>query len=90
MDTEHTSDAHPIGDLLVQQIDDVKVSVEAYLGGTEMAVKDLRRLTTDDVVDLQTPLNQSVDLRVNGLTIARGYLVAAGDNFAVKITTMAK
>ena len=42
------------------------------------------------VVPLDATLNQSVELRLNGVAVARGELVAVGDSFAVRLTEIAK
>jgi flagellar motor switch protein FliN len=70
-------------------IDAVGVTVETYLGSASMTVAELNALHTDSVVALDAALNASVELRVNGLAIAYGELVAVGDKFGVRITSLA-
>lgn len=67
-------------------IDSVQLNVEAYLGGTNISIADLNDLSQDQVIELDATLNQSVELRLNGVAVATGELVAVGDNFGVKIT----
>jgi flagellar motor switch protein FliN/FliY len=71
-------------------IDTVSVSLEAYLGDAQMTVAELGRLGAESVVALGAPLNQAVELRLNGVAVARGELVAVGDNFGVRLTEIAK
>lgn len=71
-------------------IDAVGVTLEAYLGEARMTVADLTALKDDSVVPLDAALNQAVELRLNGIAVARGELVAVGDSFAVRLTEIAK
>lgn len=71
-------------------IESVGVSLEAYLGGASMTVAELMRLKESSLVPLDVPLSQAVELRLNGVAVAKGELVAAGDNFAVRLTEIAK
>ncbi|WP_052215775.1 FliM/FliN family flagellar motor switch protein [Sphingomonas sp. ERG5] len=67
-------------------IDSVEVVLDGYLGRATMTVAELGALGRDAVITLDAALNSAVDLRLNGITVARGELVAVGDNFAVRIT----
>jgi flagellar motor switch protein FliN len=70
-------------------IDAVGVTVETYLGSASITVAELNALQTDGVVTLDAALNAQVELRVNGVPIAHGELVAVGDKFGVRITSLA-
>jgi len=71
-------------------IDQVNLTIEAFLGSTQIRVADLKDLTTDSVLELSASLNQAVELRVNEVVIGKGELVAVDDKFGVKITQLAK
>jgi flagellar motor switch protein FliN len=73
-----------------QLIDGVVVTLEAYLGSARMTVAELNALKPDAVVSLDVPLSQAVEVRLNGVAVARGELVAAGDRFAVRILEISK
>lgn len=66
-------------------LDNVGVVVETFLGATTMTVAELNALASGDLVTLASALNAPVDLKVNGVVIARGELVAVGDKFGVRI-----
>lgn len=66
-------------------IDAVDVAVETYLGATQLTVAELNALANGSLVTLDAALNAPVELRVNGVAIARGELVAVGDKFGVRI-----
>lgn len=80
----------PAGRINPKLIDAVGVTLEAYLGEARMTVADLTALRDDSVVPLDAVVNQAVELRLNGVTVARGELVAVGDSFAVRLTEIAK
>lgn len=85
------SDARaPGGGLSSQLLDSVSVRLEAYLGGSPMTVGELTALKEGAVVPLDAPLNQSVELRLNGVAVAKGELVSVGDRFAVRLIDVSK
>lgn len=67
-------------------IDNVAVQLEAFLGSAPMTVADLTTLSAGSVVALDAQLNMPVELRLNGLAVARGELVAVGEKFGVRLT----
>jgi flagellar motor switch protein FliN/FliY len=50
-----------------------------------MTVGELAALKADALIELDAPLNQPVELRLNGLPVARGELVAVGEKFGVRL-----
>lgn len=79
-----------LGKINPKLIETVNVTLEAYLGEARMTVAELTALKDSSVVPLDAALNQSVELRLNGVAVARGELVAVGDSFAVRLTEIAK
>ncbi|WP_448661550.1 FliM/FliN family flagellar motor switch protein [Sphingomonas sp. CJ20] len=67
-------------------IENVGVELEAFLGAASMTVADLTGLAAGSVVALDAQLNVAVDLRLNGVAVARGELVAVGDKFGVRLS----
>ena len=76
--------------LAARMIDDVEVEIEAFVGGTRMTVAELGALKPQSVVTLDAPLNQAVELRLNGVVIGQGELVAVGDRFGVRLSEIAE
>lgn len=70
----------------IELIRDVKVSVTARLGSSEMSVAHLFALGEGDALKLDRDVNAPVDLLLEGQVIARGQLVVVGENFGVRIT----
>jgi len=87
--TNHKSPAGPAG-IDPKLIETVGVSLEAFLGEARMTVGELTALKPDSVVSLDASLGQAVELRLNGVPVARGELVAAGDSFGVRLTEIAR
>jgi len=71
-------------------IDQVEVTLEAYLGKAQLAIADVRTLKPDSVVTLDASLGAAVELRLNGAVVARGELVAVGDKFGVRLIEIGK
>lgn len=68
----------------------VEVVLEARLGSAVVSVAELMELKTGDCVPLDAALNQDVELRLNGVTVARGELVSVGANFGVRLLEIVK
>lgn len=67
-------------------IDNVAVELEAFLGTAPMTVAELTSLASGTVVALDAQLNAPVELRLNGMPVARGELVAVGEKFGIRLT----
>lgn len=91
---EGQSAAVPTGDhekRLIQLLDpevlgEVTVELDALLGRGTLTLAQLAALQDGAVVELDLPLNGMVDLSLAGRIVARGELVAVGDNFGVRIS----
>ena len=82
--------AAALGTINPKLIEGVGVTLEAFLGEARMTVAELTSLKADSVVPLDATLNQAVELRLNGVSVARGELVAVGDSFAVRLIEISK
>jgi flagellar motor switch protein FliN/FliY len=67
-------------------IEHVNVRVTVSLGETEIPISRLFSLAGGDVLALDREADAPVDIRVNERVVARGVLVAVGDQFGVRIT----
>ena len=65
---------------------DIPVEVVVELGRTKMVLRDLANLDTDDVVELNQPMDKPLDVVVGGKLIARGELVMVAERMAPRIT----
>ena len=66
----------------------VSLQVTAELGKAKMNVRDILKLGTGAIVELDRLAGGPVDLLVNNKLVARGEVVAIDDNFGVRITEL--
>jgi flagellar motor switch protein FliN/FliY len=84
-------DAQPAGtrsktfDLLL----DVALPVSISFGRTFLPIKDVLKLTTGSIVELDRGVNEPVDVIVNNCVIARGEVVVVEGNYGVRILQIA-
>jgi flagellar motor switch protein FliN/FliY len=65
---------------------DVQVQLTASVGALRLSVGELLALKESAVLPLDKATSDPVDLFLDGKLVARGELMAAGDQFAVRIT----
>lgn len=70
-------------------LDGLPVTVEAVLGVAQVRVGELAKLAKGDSFTLDRKLADAVELKLNGVTIAYGEIVAVGDNFGIRIQEIA-
>jgi len=66
----------------------VPLKVTAELGTCKMLVRDILKLGTGSIVELDRLAGGPVDLLVNDRLVARGEVVAIDENFGVRITEL--
>lgn len=64
----------------------VKVRVAVQIGKADATVGELLEMKQGAVLSLEQLLDQPLDVLVDGHVVARGSLVAVGDNFGVRLT----
>jgi flagellar motor switch protein FliN/FliY len=69
---------------------DVQVELRARLGLATLSVDALLALKSGSVVQLDTKLNDLVELRLNDSIVALGEIVAVGDHFGLRIVNVAQ
>ena len=77
---EDAQKSHPI-DLLL----DVELPVSVSFGRAQLALKDVIKLTTGSIVELNRSVSEPVEVIVNNCVIARGEVVVVEGNFGVRI-----
>lgn len=70
-------------------LDSLPVTIEAVLGVATVKVGELTAMAPGDSFTLDRKLGDPVELRLNGVPVAYGELVAVGDNFGVRIQEIA-
>jgi flagellar motor switch protein FliN/FliY len=66
----------------------VPLTVTAELGSCKMLVRDILKLGTGSVVELDRLAGGPVDLLVNDRLVARGEVIAIDENFGVRVTEL--
>jgi flagellar motor switch protein FliN/FliY len=64
---------------------DVALPVSVSFGRTSMAVKEVLRLTTGSIIELNRTVSEPVEVIVNDCVIARGEVVVVDGNYGVRI-----
>ena len=68
----------------------VPVQMIAELGRCTMRLSDVLKLGSGSIVALDAFVDRPIDLRVNGKLMARGEIVAADNQFALRICEMVR
>ena len=69
---------------------DVPVKLVAVLGKKSLSLKDLLQIKQGQVIDLERPPSEVVDLVANGRLVGRGELVEIDGKLGVRILKMLK
>jgi flagellar motor switch protein FliN len=68
---------------------DVELPVSISFGKTELPLRDVLKLTTGSIVELNRGINEPVELLVNHHLVARGEVVVIEGNYALRIQQIA-
>lgn len=80
----------PLGDAGLDLAGDVPVQVVAVLGKKTIAMREVLDLQLGQLIELNRPLSEVVDLVANGKLIARGELVEIDGKLGVRIIKMVR
>lgn len=74
------------GEMNLNLILDVAVTLALEVGRARMSVRDLLALAPGAVVELDRLAGEPLDVLVNGVRIARGEVVVVNDKFGIRLT----
>ena len=74
------------GDIDINFLFDVKLSIIVEVGRTQMLISDLLELEEKSIVELDSMVGQPLDIRANDLLVARGEVIVVNEKFAIRIT----
>lgn len=74
----------------IDMLMDVPLQVAVELGRTKKNLKEILDLNVGSIITLDKLVGEPVDIVVNGKMIAKGEVVVADDNFAVRVTEIMK
>ncbi len=83
-DTPQPSGMSPTQDLEI--VRNVPVRVSAVLGKVRLQVRDLLKLRSGSVVELDRKVGEPIDIYVNDRLVARGEVVVSENRLAISIT----
>jgi flagellar motor switch protein FliN/FliY len=87
--SEDTLNGRLVLDSALPFLGSVKVRVSVRVGGAQTTVAELLDLKQGAVLALDRLVDEPLDVLVDEHVVARGMLVAVGDNFGVRITQTA-
>ena len=74
------------GDIDINFLFDVQLSIIVEVGRTKMLISDLLDLDEQSIIELDSMVGQPLDIRANNLLVARGEVIVVNEKFAVRIT----
>ena len=74
------------GDIDINFLFDVQLSIIVEVGRTQMLICDLLKLEEQSIIELDSMVGQPLDIRANDLLVARGEVIVVNEKFAVRIT----
>lgn len=67
---------------------DLQLAASIRFGETEMLLEDVIKLGVGSVIELNSSIDEPVDLVVNGRTLARGEVVVIDGFYGIRITEL--
>ncbi len=68
-------------------VENVVVDLAVELGRMSMRIRDIKSLRQGEVISLQRPVGDPLDIRINGRIVARGEVVATeGRQYGIRVT----
>ncbi|MBS1256351.1 MAG: Flagellar motor switch protein FliN [Deltaproteobacteria bacterium] len=74
------------GDIDINFLFDVQLSIVVEVGRTQMLISDLLELEEQSIIELDSMVGQPLDIRANDLLVARGEVIVVNEKFAIRIT----
>ena len=74
------------GEVNLNMIMDVSVTLALEVGRAQMSVRELLQLAPGAIVELDRTAGEPLDVLVNGVRIARGEVVVINDKFGIRLT----
>jgi flagellar motor switch protein FliN/FliY len=79
-------DSRPTGDVNLDVILDVPVTLSMEVGRTRIPIRNLLQLNQGSVVELDRAAGEPLDVFVNGTLVAHGEVVVVNDKFGIRLT----
>ena len=85
-DEKSANDTNIAGDMDINFLFDVQLSIVVEVGRVQMLISDLLDLDEESIIELDSMVGQPLDIRANDLLVARGEVIVVNEKFAVRIT----
>ncbi len=69
-----------------EKLYDIPMKIEGMLGSTTILIKDLINLQAGSVIELDRNISDTIDVKVNGVPVAKGEMVIVGEKLGIRIT----
>lgn len=79
-------DGKPRGDVNIDVILDIPVTVSMEIGRTKISIRNLLQLNQGSVVELDRLAGERLDVLVNGTLIAHGEVVVVNEKYGIRLT----
>ncbi|MGR8952977.1 MAG: flagellar motor switch protein FliN [Gammaproteobacteria bacterium] len=83
---EFKASADTSGDLDLDVILDVPVTLSMEFGRTQISIRNLLKLNQGSIVELDRSVGEPLDILVNGTLVARGEVVVTNEKFGIRLT----
>jgi flagellar motor switch protein FliN/FliY len=80
----------PNEDINMDMILDIPVDIHVEVGQTQASIRDVLKLSSGSVIELDRLAGQPADIIVNGKLIGQGDVVIISENFGIRITKLVK
>ncbi|MHC1480538.1 flagellar motor switch protein FliN [Frateuria aurantia] len=74
------------GEVNLDVILDVPVTISMEVGQTRISIRNLLQLNQGSVVELNRTAGEPLDVRVNGTLVAHGEVVVINEKFGIRLT----
>ena len=81
-----SNDSLSKGDIDINFLFDVQLSIVVEVGRTHMLISDILELDEQSIIEVDSMVGQPLDIRANDLLVARGEVIVVNEKFAVRIT----
>ncbi len=84
--TKLDDSATPRGDVNLDMVLDIPVTISMEIGRTRISIRNLLQLSQGSVVELDRLAGEPMDVLVNDTLIAHGEVVVVNDKFGIRLT----
>ncbi|WP_155820576.1 flagellar motor switch protein FliN [Limnohabitans sp. Rim47] len=85
-DTEFTQEPAGKGQIHVDVLQNIPVTLSIEVGRAVIKIRDLMRLTQGSVVELDRIAGEPLNLLVNNTVVAQGEVVLVNDRYGIRLT----